>query len=58
MTSAKMLVSGLLGAVLLVASSARAQEDFSRHEVDVQGAGRMESKTEDCNTRQTLAASC
>jgi opacity protein-like surface antigen len=36
----KMLVSGLLGAVLLLASSARAQEDgFMRHEVGVQGTG-------------------
>jgi opacity protein-like surface antigen len=36
----KMLVSGLLGAVLLLASSARAQEDgFMRHEVAVQGTG-------------------
>jgi opacity protein-like surface antigen len=36
----KMLVSGLLGAVLLIASSAKAQEDgFMRHEVAVQGTG-------------------
>jgi opacity protein-like surface antigen len=36
----KMLVSGLLGAVLLLASSAKAQEDgFMRHEVAVQGTG-------------------
>jgi opacity protein-like surface antigen len=35
-----MLVSGLLGAVLLLASSARAQEDgFMRNEVAVQGTG-------------------
>lgn len=35
-----MLVSGLLGAVLLLASSAKAQEDgFMRHEVAVQGTG-------------------
>jgi opacity protein-like surface antigen len=34
-----MLVSGLLGAVLLLASSARAQEGFLRHEVGVQGTG-------------------
>jgi opacity protein-like surface antigen len=36
----KMLVSGLLGAALLIASSAKAQEDgFMRHEVAVQGTG-------------------
>jgi opacity protein-like surface antigen len=36
----KMLVSGVLGAVLLLSSSARAQEDgFMRHEVAVQGTG-------------------
>jgi opacity protein-like surface antigen len=36
----KMLVSGLLGAVLLIASSARAQEDgLMRHEFGVQGTG-------------------
>jgi opacity protein-like surface antigen len=35
-----MLVSGVLGALLLVTSSARAQEDgFMRHEVAVQGTG-------------------
>jgi opacity protein-like surface antigen len=40
MISTKMLISGLLGTVLLVASSARAQEDgFMRHEVGVQGTG-------------------
>jgi opacity protein-like surface antigen len=40
MIRAKMLVSGLLGAVLLLASSARAQEGgFMRHEVAVQGTG-------------------
>ena len=39
MTRTKMLVSGLLGAVLLLASSARAQEGFLRHEVGVQGTG-------------------
>jgi hypothetical protein len=36
----KMLVSGFLGAVLLVASSARAQEDgFMRNEIAAQGTG-------------------
>jgi opacity protein-like surface antigen len=37
----KMLISGLLGAVLLIGSSARAQEDdgFMRHEFAVQGTG-------------------
>ena len=40
MMRAKMMVSGLLGAVLLLALSARAQEDgFMRHEVAVQGTG-------------------
>ena len=39
MVKAKMLVSGLLGTFLLLASSARAQEGFSRHEVGVQGTG-------------------
>jgi opacity protein-like surface antigen len=36
----KMLISGLFGAVLLIASSAKAQESgFMRHEVGVQGTG-------------------
>jgi opacity protein-like surface antigen len=36
----KMFVAGLLGTVLLIASSARAQEDgFMRHEIAVQGTG-------------------
>ncbi len=39
MIRAKMLVSGLLGAVLLLASSARAQEGVLHHEVSVQGTG-------------------
>ena len=39
MVRAKMLVSGLLAAFLLLASSARAQEGFLRHEVAVQGTG-------------------
>lgn len=40
MRRAKLLVSGLLGAVLLLASSAGAQEQgFMRHEVAVQGTG-------------------
>ena len=40
MIRAKLLVSGLLGAVLLLASSAGAQEQgFMRHEVAVQGTG-------------------
>jgi opacity protein-like surface antigen len=40
MIKAKMLVSGLLGLVLLLASSARAQEgEFMRNEVGVQGTG-------------------
>ena len=40
MISKRMLVSGLLGGILLLASSARAQEGgFMRHEVGVQGTG-------------------
>src|SRR5580698_556156 len=40
MIRTKMLVTGLLGTVLLLASSARAQEgEFMRHEVAVQGTG-------------------
>ncbi len=40
MIRVKMMVSGLLVAVLLLASSAKAQEDgFMRHEVAVQGTG-------------------
>jgi opacity protein-like surface antigen len=40
MIRAKMMVSGLLGAVLLLALSASAQEDgFMRHELAVQGTG-------------------
>src|SRR5258708_15002342 len=39
MVRAKMLVSGLLAAFLSLASSARAQEGFMRHEVAVQGTG-------------------
>src|SRR6202521_6322207 len=40
MIRAKLLVLGLLGTVLLLASSARAQEQgFMRHEVAVQGTG-------------------
>jgi opacity protein-like surface antigen len=39
MISKRTLVSGLLGAVLVLASSAKAQEGFSRNEVGVQGTG-------------------
>src|ERR1700721_4511354 len=40
MIRTKLLIAGLLGTVLLLASSARAQEDgFMRHEVAVQGTG-------------------
>src|SRR5690242_1693192 len=39
MISKKWLVSGILGAVLLVALSARAQDDFMRNEIGVQGTG-------------------
>ncbi len=51
MVKAKMLVSGLLGTFLLLASSARAQEGFSRHEVGVQGTGIF---TKDSNQNGTL----
>ena len=39
MVRAKMLVAGILGAVLLLASSARAKDEFPRHEIGVQGTG-------------------
>jgi opacity protein-like surface antigen len=39
MARMSVLVSGLLGAVLLLASSASAQEGFMRHEIGVQGTG-------------------
>jgi opacity protein-like surface antigen len=40
MIKARVLVSGLLGAVLLLASSAKAQDqDFMRNEVGIQGTG-------------------
>src|SRR6266852_4397236 len=39
MVRAKMLVLGLLGTILLLASSAKAQEGFMRHEVGIQGTG-------------------
>jgi len=45
---------------LLLASSARAQEGFLRHEVGVQGTGfftKIHSKTEHCNIPRTQAAS-
>ncbi len=51
MVKAKMLVSGLLGTFLLLASSARAQEGFLRHEVGVQGTGIF---TKDSNQNGTL----
>jgi len=51
MVKAKMLVSGLLGTFLLLASSARAQEGFLRHEVGVQGTGVF---TKDSNQNGTL----
>jgi len=39
MIRTKMLISGLLAVVLLAASSAKAQEGTSRHEVGIQGTG-------------------
>src|SRR5258708_18884694 len=51
MVRAKMLGLGLLGAFLLLASSARAQEGFLRHEVGVQGTGFF---TKDSNQNGTL----
>lgn len=52
MIRAKVLVSGLLLTVFLLASSARAQEDgFLRHEVAVQGTGFF---TKDSNQNGTL----
>ena len=39
MNRTKLLLSGLLGAVLLLASSARAQDEVGHHEVSVQGTG-------------------
>lgn len=53
MIRAKLLVSGLLGAVLLLASSARAQEDgFMRHEIAVQGTGFFTKDSNQNGTRQ------
>jgi opacity protein-like surface antigen len=51
MIKAKMLGSALLGAVLLLASSASAQEEFSHHEISVQGTGFF---TKDSNQNGTL----
>jgi opacity protein-like surface antigen len=39
MNRTKLLLAGLLGAVLLLASSARAQDEVGHHEVSVQGTG-------------------
>jgi opacity protein-like surface antigen len=39
MRRARILISGLLGAALLLASSAKADDGFQRHEVAVQGTG-------------------
>jgi opacity protein-like surface antigen len=53
MIQAKILVSGLLGAVLLLASSAKAQEDgFMRHEIDVQGTGFFTKNSQQNGTLQ------
>lgn len=53
MIRTKMLVSGLLGAVLLLASSARAQEQgFMRNEVGVQGTGFFTKDSQQNGTRQ------
>ena len=53
MIRAKILVSGLLGAVLLLASSAKAREDgFMRHEIDVQGTGFFTKNSQQNGTLQ------
>ena len=53
MIRAKMLVTGILGAVLVLASSARAQEDgFMRHEVAVQGTGFFTKDSQQNGTSQ------
>jgi opacity protein-like surface antigen len=52
MKNSKMLISGFLGAVLLLVPSARAQEDgFMRNEIGVQGTGFF---TKDSNQNGTL----
>src|SRR6266478_7037102 len=52
MVRARMLVSGLLGAVLLLATSARSQEGFLRHEVGVQGTGLFTKDSQQNGTLQ------
>jgi len=53
MTRTKILVSGLLGAVLLLASSAKAQEGgFMRHEIGVQGTGLFTKDSQQNGTLQ------
>jgi opacity protein-like surface antigen len=53
MIKAKMLVSGLLGMVLLLASSARAQESgFMRHEVAMQGTGLFTKDSQQNGTQE------
>jgi len=51
-TKARLLVSGLLGAALLLASSARAQEGFERHEIAVQGTGFFTKDSNQNGTQQ------
>ena len=52
MISKKWLVSGILGAVLLVALSARAQDDFMRNEIGVQGTGFFTKNSQQNGTLQ------
>ncbi len=52
MISRKWWVSGILGAVLLVALSARAQDDFMRNEVGVQGTGFFTKNSQQNGTLQ------
>src|SRR3984893_3434298 len=52
MVRAKMLVAGLLGAILLLASLARAQDEFPRHEIGVQGTGFLTKDSQQNGTLQ------
>ncbi len=48
----KLLMSGLLGVALLLASSAKAQEGFERHEIAVQGTGFFTKDSNQNGTQQ------
>src|SRR6202163_2255451 len=52
MVRGKMLVAGILGAVLLLASSARAKDEFPRHEIGVQGTGFFTKNSQQNGTLQ------